>query len=166
MTAEYLSLEGGEGLRFGEIITAVAMSVVIFIVLDFVFLTVLFPTMGPSWGFSVASLAAVFVSALIVGLVFAEQIRESRMGSIARIAVLGTVLLMFGTMIAFATDAYWGTMVQETLQGAYSTSGWATADWYAYSWKTMISTVAVNVVEGFVLGFVGLYLGSLRKRSK
>ncbi len=157
-------MEGGEGLRYGEIVTAVAMAVVIFVVLEALFLVVLVPAAGSFWGINIGPLAAAFVTAVIVGLAFASQIQESRLGSVGRIAILGTVLLTFGSMIAFSTNGYYNTLVQESINGMYSTSAWTTTDWYVHSWMAMISTVAENAVLAFVLTFVGLYLGSLRKR--
>ncbi len=151
-------------MRFGEIITAVATAAVIFIVLEFVFLALLVPAAGSYWGFSMGPLVAAFVTALIVGLLFAGQISESRLGSVGRIAILATVLLMLGSMIAFATNGYFSTVTQEALNAAYSTGSWTTTDWYVHSWMAMISTLAVNVVAALAVTFVGLYMGSLRKR--
>jgi hypothetical protein len=156
---------GGEWLRFGEIITAVATGTVIYVLLSFVFLAAFVPTVGSYWGSDVASIVSLLVASLIVGYVFAGQIQEARMSSISRIAILSTVVLMFGTIIAFAANGYYSTVVQEVLQDMYSTSGWTTMDWYVYSQMAMVMMVAVNVVLALVFSFIGLYAGSMLKRS-
>ena len=150
-------------MKFGDVVTAATSIVVTSILLDSL-LSVAFARAFPE-GADVAGVLSVLVASLIVGYVFAGQIQESRLGSIGRIAVLSTVLLMFGTIIAFAANGYYSSVVQQALQDMYSTSGWTTTDWYAYSQMALVMMVALNVVLALVLTFVGLYAGSMLKRG-
>jgi uncharacterized membrane protein len=47
----------------------------------------------------------------------------------------------------------------------FSTSGWTTWDWVAYSQLMMVMLVTLNVVFALVFGFIGLYAGSMLKRG-
>jgi hypothetical protein len=106
------------------------------------------------------------LASLIVGYVFAVKIQEeSRRGAIGRIVVLSTIVLTFATMALFA-NPYTSTAINEGLESMYSTSGWTTWDWVAYSQFVMVMLVAVNVVIALVFGFIGLYAGSMLKKPK
>ena len=133
-------------MKFGDIITAVASLVVIYILLGFVFLAVFVPV-DPYWGLEVANILAILVASLIVGYVFAAKIQEgSRMGAIGRIVVLFSVLQVFGFLASVAVNPYMGTMIEENLESMFSTSGWATTDWLGYSHFALFMMAAVNVV--------------------
>ncbi len=96
---------------------------------------------------------------------FAGRIKEYlKVGAIGRIVVLSTVLLTLFTMALF-TNPYVGTVIVETLESMFSTSGWATLDWVVYSQLLMVMIVALNVVFDLVFGFVGLYAGSMFRKA-
>jgi len=159
----YLHVEGGDRLKFGDVITAVASLAVIYIVLDFVLFVVVI-TVNTYWGPDISTVVSVLVASLIVGYMFAAKIHEeSRRGAIGRIVVLSTLVLTFYTMALFA-NPYMDTAVQESLESMFSTSGWTTWDWVAYSQLLMGMVVALNAVFVLVFGFVGLYAGSMLRR--
>ena len=153
-------------MKFGDIITAVATLTIIHVLFDTVLFAALIPVnskMSPD----VAAIVSFLLSSLIVGYVFAAKIyEESRRGAISKIAVLFTVVVMFAVGSLF-TNPYMGTAIKEGLESMYSTGGWTTTDWLAYSQLVMVIIVALNVVLALVLSFIGLYAGSmLRKRGK
>ncbi len=159
----YFHYEGGDRLKFGDIVTAVASLAVIYIVLDFVLFAAMI-NVNTYWGPDVSTIFSVLVASLIVGYMFAAKIHEeSKMGAISRIVVLSTLVLTFYTMAYFA-NPYIGTSVQESLESMFSTSGWTTWDWVAYSQLLMAMVVVLTAVFDLVFGFIGLYVGSMLKR--
>ena len=153
-------------MKFGDIITAVASLVVVYILLFFVLFGAII-TVEPYWGPDIAQIVSVLVASLIVGYVFAGKIKEdSKRRAIGRIVVLSTVVLTLFTMALF-TNPYTGTVMEEEMDKMFSTSEWTNLDWLAYSQLVMLMIVALNVVFDFVFGFIGLYVGSmLRNPSK
>jgi len=118
------------------------------------------------WGPDISTIISVLVASLIVGYMFAGKIKEdSKIGAIGRIVVLSTLVLTFYTVAYFA-NPYIGTSVQESLESMFSTSGWTTWDWVAYSQLLMAMVVVLTVVFDLVFGFVGLYAGSMLRKPK
>ena len=68
----FLFLVGGDRLKFGDVITAVASLAVAWILLDFVFTAVMI-TLNSSWGVDVATIVSILLASLIVGYVFAAN---------------------------------------------------------------------------------------------
>ena len=156
---------GGERLKFGDVVTAVASLTVVYILLELVMLAVMVPV-NSYWGPDISTIVSVLVAALIVGYVFAAKINEeSRMGAIGRIAVLYTVVLMFFTM-ALMVNPYLGVSMDEGLESMFSTGGWTTMDWVSYSQLIIVMIVVLNVVFALVFGFIGLYVGSMLRKPK
>jgi hypothetical protein len=163
----FVHIRGGDRLKFGDVITAVASLTVVAVLIFFVFLWVFVPV-DPYLGVDVANILSILVASLIVGYVFAAKIQEeSRMGAIGRIVVLFAVVMMFAFMASVAVNPYMGAMMEEGLESMFSTSGWTTTDWLGYSQLVLVMMAAFNVVFALVFGFIGLYVGSrLRKPSK
>jgi hypothetical protein len=152
-------------LKFGDVMTAVASLVVVYMLLDFVLLAVVI-NVNSYWAPDIATVVSVLVASLIVGYVFAGKIKEeSRIGAIGRLVVLSTVVLTFYTMTLF-TNPYGGAIIEETLESMFSTSGWTTMDWVVYSQLLMIMIAALNIIFDLVFGFVGLYAGSMLRKPK
>ncbi len=154
-------------MKFGDIVAAVASLTVVTTLLDFVFLMV-FVSVDPHWGIDVATILSILVASLIIGYVFAAKIqeRELRMSAIGRIVVLFTVVIMFVLMASLAVNPYMEAMMEEGLESMFSTSGWTTMDWLGYSHLVLVMMVAFNVVFALVFGFVGLYGGSMLRKTK
>jgi hypothetical protein len=118
------------------------------------------------WGPDVAIIVSLLVASLVVGYLFAGKIyEESRRGAIVRIAVLSTVVLMLA-MLGLLANPYTGTSIKESLESMYTTGGWTTADWLAYSQMIILLLVSMYVVLALVLDFVGLYVGSMLRKPK
>jgi hypothetical protein len=159
-------LGGGERLKFGDVVTAVAALAVIDVLLDFVLLAVFIPV-NSYWGSDIAGIISFLVASLVVGYVFAVKIQEeSRTGAIGRIVVLFTVVVMFAAMALFAANPYTSTAIKEGLESNFSTSGWTTSDWFGYSFLATVMLVAFNVIFALVFSFIGLYAGSMLRKPK
>jgi len=154
-------------LKFGDIVAAVASLTVVTTLLDFVFLMV-FVSVDPHLGIDVATILSILVASLIIGYVFAAKIQEGglRISAIGRIVVLFTVVIMFVLMASLAVNPYMEAMMEEGLESMFSTSGWTTTDWLGYSHLVLVMMVAFNVVFALVFGFVGLYAGSMLRKTK
>jgi hypothetical protein len=152
-------------VRFGDIITAVAAGTVIFIVLYYLLALMFVPAVGTDYGLLVSFVVGMLVASLVVGYVFAGQIRQSRLGSIGRITALIGVVVLFSVMISFAANGYYGAWVDDYLRSNFSTGSWTTMDWLVYGQLVLLSETAIDVVLAVVLSFVGLYAGSMRKVS-
>jgi UDP-N-acetylmuramyl pentapeptide phosphotransferase/UDP-N-acetylglucosamine-1-phosphate transferase len=153
-------------LKFGDVVTAVASLVVIDFLLDSVLLAVFVP-MNPTGGTAhtvimVAEILSPLVASLIVGYLFALKIREeSRMGAIVSIVVLFTVVMLLG-ILAMGANPLASPMFKESVDSMYSTSGWTNYHWFV----TVFVVVALYSVFNLVLGFIGLYAGSMLRAPK
>jgi len=158
-------IKGGDRLKFGDIITAVASLTVIYILLESVLLAV-FVQVNSYWGADVALILSILMASLIVGYMFAAKIHEeSKRGAISRIVVLFTLVLAFYTMASF-TNPYTSDAMKEGLESMFSTGGWTTMDWVSYSAFLMEMMVALYVVLALVFGFIGLYAGSMLRKPR
>jgi len=159
--------KGGDRLKFSDAILAVAATVVIWGLIYFVFGLALIPSVGSYWGQDSAAGISLLVAGLVVGFVFAGKIQEeSRMRAVGKIAVLFAAVTMFLTLMIFSANSYYGAYVKETLQNMYSTGAWTTTDWFAYVQLAIFINVALNVVLSLVVGFIGLYIGSMLRKPK
>ena len=154
-------------MKFGDVILAVATVAVIDVLVYYVFGIALIPSMGSFWGLNSASIVSMLVSGLVVGCVFAGKIQEeSRIRAVAKIAVLFGAVILFAAMISSSANGYYGLWVKETLQSMFSTGTWTTTDWYVYEQLVLVGQVALNVLLALVLGFIGLYAGSMLRKPK
>ena len=162
-------LKGGDNLRFGDIVTCVATMAVIFALIAFPLEMVLFSAFGISdmtnWGYIVSLIVSLLLSTLINGYIFAGKIWEARREAITKIAVLWAALNTLIGLIVPASLAHWGLSVEEAYEGQYGTT-LSTAEWV--SWEMMVQDMVVFlvVVEALVLGFIGLYFGSMLSKPK
>jgi uncharacterized membrane protein len=120
-----------------------------------------------SIGGEVSVMISVLISALIVGYVFAGKIREeSRMKSIGKIIILFAVLMVISVMMVYAVLPDFRTVLIDALNnmyGASTTASWTHTDWFAHELMLLALEDALFAVYGLVFGFIGLYLGSMRK---
>ena len=155
-------------MKFSNVILAVAAIFVIWILLGSLLNLALIPA-NTSWGGEISVMISVLIAALIVGYVFAGKIREeSRMKSIGKIIVLYAVLMIFGVMMVYAVLPDFRTVLIDALNNMYGTSttnSWTHTDWFAHELMLLALEDALFAVFGLVFGFIGLYLGSMRKPS-
>jgi len=69
-------------------------------------------------------------------------------------------------LIGFSGNSYHGAWTKETLQSMFQTGSWTTVDWFVYEQLGLLMNVALNVVSVLVLGFIGLYAGSMLRKPK
>jgi hypothetical protein len=152
-------------LKFGDVIVAVASSAVITLIVGTLLEMALIPV-NSFWGLEVATIVSILVSGVVVGYAFAGNIREeSRMASIAKIAILSAVVFLLAVMAGYGALYHFGPRSDETLQNMYHTSSWTNTDWFAYEEMILHIETTLPVVFALVFGFIGLYLGSMHKPS-
>jgi hypothetical protein len=162
----YVYFGGGDGLKFGDVITAVASLTVAFFLFDCVFNLALVPATSTDWGAMAAVIVSVLVSGLVVGYVFAGKIQEeSKMISIGKVVVLFAAVFGFLVMIVYGAIYHYGLLADETLGNMYNTSAWTNTNWFAYEIMGLTIDTALFIVYALVFGFIGLYVGSMRKPS-
>jgi len=152
-------------LKFGDVIVAVASLFVLAWVINTLLNFVLVPA-STSYGGDVAYILSVLISAPIVGYVFAGKMREeSRMASIGKIIVLLAVLMIF-VMCMGAIAMHYPLFIDEQISNMYSnTISWSNAQWFWYELTYLMLIATVYAVYSLLFGFIGLYLGSMRKPS-
>ena len=166
----YFRCDGGDRLRFGELVICVALMAVILALIAFPLDMVLFSAVGisgmSSWGSLGCLIVSLFVSALISGYVFAGKIWESRIGTIAKITVLWAALVMLVAIIVPATLADWGLQTKEEYLVMYPGATLSASEWV--TWEMMSLDMSMFLVVGLalVLGFIGLYVGSMLRKPK
>ena len=147
-------------MKFSDVVMAAALLFVVGIVLT----GVLFAPFASLQGHMslVAGVIAGLVVSIMVGYVFAVQIREeSRLRAIGSIVLLATAGLMIFIVGWFANPLA-SPAVKDMLQSMFSTGAWTDYDWYAYT----ASVMGLVIILFVVLVFVGLYVGSMLKPKK
>jgi len=154
-------------LKFGDVILAVATVAVIDVLVDFVLSMVLIPSVGSYWGLNSSFILSALVAGLVGGIVFAGKIQEeSRMRAVGKIAVLLGAVEAVAVMLSASANSYFSAYLKETLQSMFSTGAWTTMDWFVYTQLGLLEGIVFNVVLVLVLGFVGLYAGSMFRMPK
>jgi hypothetical protein len=156
------NFEGGDRLKFGDVVMCVAsiavISALIHAPLDMVFVSAL----GLTLGYIVGTFVCFFLSALVSGYIFAGKIWEARREAIAKITVLWAALVIL--VLKFEpTQAHWGLFAEEAYQGQYGTT-LSTIEWVHWEIMYLDIFVFLFVVVALVLGLIGLYAGSMLKR--
>lgn len=148
-------------MKFHDVILAVATLGVINLLLDSVLLKVFVPMISPG-GTDVAGILSILAASLIVGYLFAVKIQEeSRRGAVGNIAVLFAAVLML-IVISLLSSPLTSPAIQEALESEFSTSGWTNYDWFVAA----VGMWALNVVFALMVSFIGVYAGSLLRKSK
>jgi fructose-specific phosphotransferase system IIC component len=154
-------------LKFSDVILAVATAVVIAFLVDTLLFTVFISSLGSIWALNSAGILSTLIAGLLVGYIFAVIIQEeSRMKAVGKIAVLAAFVNLLAALIGYPTNSYYGAWIKEGLQSAYQTGSWTTADWFVHEALATYMNVTVEVVFTLVLGFVGLYVGSMLRKPK
>jgi hypothetical protein len=150
-------------LKFSDVIIAAALLFVVSLVLD-AFLFVPFAPLKSSMA-PVASVIASLIASIVVGYLFAVQIKEeSRLRAIGSIVLLlAAGMLIFS--VGWSANPLVSPAMKDILQSMFSTSAtssWTDYDWYAYA----AFVIALDIIVGVVLSFIGLYVGSMLKPKK
>lgn len=151
-------------MRFGDIVICVASIAVIDALIKVPLDMVLVSALGLEWGYDVSTVVSFFLSALISGYIFAGKLWEARREAIAKITVLWAALLTLFAAIVPGAITDWGPTVKEEYEAAYPGTTLSTSEWV--NWEMMYLDVFtfIVVVMALVLGFIGLYVGSMLRR--
>ena len=149
-------------MRFEDIVMCVASIAVIFTLILFPLDMVLVSALGLNW-IQLSLIVSFFLSALISGYIFAGKLWEARREAITKVSVLWAALNMLIVLITPAGLADWGSKVKEAYQGQYGTT-LSTQEWYC--WEIMHQDLSMFSTVGLalLLGFIGLYVGSMLRR--
>ena len=152
-------------MKFGDVIVAVASLFVVVWVIDTLLNFVLVPA-SASYGGDLAFILSALVSGLVVGYFFAGKMREeSRMASIGKVVVLFAVLMIF-IMSMGAMALHYPLYLDQQISNTYSnTISWSNAQWFWYELTYLMFIATVYAVFSLLFGFIGLYVGSMRKPS-
>jgi len=139
-------------------------SVVIIIFLFFPLGLVLTAALG-NIGFELGAFVSAFLSTIIVGYIYAQKIwEENRTKTIAQIAILFTVLIMFMGTIESAATADWTPKIKEEYMKSNPTATPSTSDWYYIEKFFLTLENFIVVVLVLAITFIGLYIGSMLKK--
>jgi hypothetical protein len=154
-------------LKFDDIVIAVASLVVIVLFLQVIVGLVLIPAIGLDWGNTAVGIIGNLLSGLIVGVIFSRKIwEEAGIKTIAKIVVLGAVLVILFLHIAIPTQGDWTPLVKEDYQKANPGKTLTTSQWWSVEIFTLDEVIAVNLLPWIVLIFIGLYIGSIIRKPK
>jgi len=150
-------------LKFGDVVTAVASLVVVDVLILTPLDLVLVSALGFLWGVNVSAFVSGFIAALITGYIFAGKIWEARREAIVKITVLTAALVGVIAMLLPALPA-WSPSVREEFQKMFDITTLSKSEWLGVEMMALYLNVFVNVVVMLVLGFIGLYVGSMLRR--
>jgi len=155
-------------LKFGEVAMSVATIAVISALIGFPLELVFVSALGLKLGQDIGTFVSLFLSALIGGYIFAGKIWPARRETITKITVLWTALVTLIVTIIPSGLAHWGLMAEEELQlmfpGAPEPS--TAAEWVSYEMLYNASFMFLVAGLALVLGFIGLYVGSMLRKPK
>jgi len=153
-------------LKFGDLVMSVATISVINTLIGFPLELLFISALGLKLGEDIGVFVAMFLSALIGGYIFAGKIWEARRETITKITVLWAALVMLIVTMIPGGLAHWGLMAEEEFElmfpGAAEPS--TAAEWVSYEMMYNASFMFFVVAIALVLGFIGLYVGSMLKR--
>ncbi|MDH5375303.1 MAG: hypothetical protein OEW95_05755 [Candidatus Bathyarchaeota archaeon] len=150
-------------MKFGDLVMSVASIAVIFALITFPLDVVFVSALGLG-GYEVGVFVSFFLSALIGGYIFARKIWEARRENITKITVLWAALVMLLAIIVPGGLAHWGLASEEEFKASYPDTTLSTAEWTNWEMMYLDSFMFLIVVISLVLGFVGLYVGSMLRR--
>jgi hypothetical protein len=152
-------------MKFEDVVTAVASLIVILVLVTFPMTLLVVPVLDPSYGRYVGVAVSFLITAVIVGYIFAGKIREARLESVSKIAVLSGAIMVF-YVISIPALADWNPLVRESYQAANPGSTLSTSEWLSVEDLAITQTIFLYVVMVLVLAFIGLYAGSMLRKPK
>ena len=154
-------------MKFSDIVIAVASLAVILLFLEVLLGLVLIPAIGWDWGPTIVGTVCYLLSGLIVGVVFSRKIwEEAGIKAIAKILVLGAILMILFYAAAIPTQGDWTPLVKENYQNANPGKTLTTSQWWSVEVSTLGEVIALNLFLGIVVSFIGLYIGSMLRKPR
>jgi hypothetical protein len=152
--------KGGDRLKFGDIITAVASIVVLIALFEYP-VGIVF-NIQSSGGQEATLFISFLLSALIVGVVFAGKIwEEARIKAILRIVALVAFAYIFEIWIT-ASSSDWISAIRE----ANPHPTYTATQWFYFDNSVALSAMFLDVIIVLVVSFIGLYIGSMFRKPK
>ena len=149
-------------MKFSNVIIATISLVLLGLILD-AFLAVGFiPMNNDRLADMLSFIIALLISSLVVGYMFALRIQEdSRIKATGVIDVLSTFTFTVFDSI-WICNAYGSGWFTEDLNDLFKPSAWTPYEYNAYA-ALLVSIIAII---GFVVIFIGLYAGSMLRKSQ
>ena len=142
-------------MDFGDTVyataTVVVISVLLFVPMDLVF--------GLELWF-VGRAVSVFIAGLIAGLIYAGKLADARLVSIAKVIVLGAIVIMFLTFGILSVATFHDVSSEANPVDTWTTLQWASLMTYAFR-QIFFYVVLLDSVA-----FIGLYAGSMLRKPK
>jgi hypothetical protein len=161
--------QGGEYTKFGDVISAVASAIVLVVIVSYFIELALNFFVSVDVATSelvglVQTIVAFFVSATIVGFVFARRIwSENGLEAITKITLLSAVfLILYVTSLAALPS--WGTFANQAIATAYPNASFSASQLLSLETRIISNQVFLNVVTALGVGFAGFYIGSKLKK--
>jgi len=106
---------------------------------------------------------SIFLATLITGYIFAGKIWEARKEAITKITVLTAALVILFAMFLPALSE-WSPSVREEFGKMFDITTLSTSELLGVEMMALSLNAFINTVGTLVLGFIGLYIGSLFRR--
>ena len=152
-------------MKFGDAVTAVALYGVLQILIAFPLAIVVLQMFGVSmFAHYGVGLTAVFLSMLIVGYLFGDEIRKGGRDAIWRIVVLSAFYELL-VVVFQPTLADWIPFAIDTPKEAFDGTVVSTVEWFLYNLSRR-GNMFFNVIIVIGVGFIGLYAGSMLRKPK
>lgn len=154
-------------MKFGDIIIATASIIVICVLISYPLMLALTPATGEYNAFELSGFVVFILSPIIVGYIFAKQIREEdRTKTILKIAVLVAFIAMFMVLLDDAV-VEWAPYYRAEYLKANPTATPTAYEWYNIQLAALTMETFAAAAVMLVLTFIGLYIGSqLKKPTK
>ena len=154
-------------MKFGDIVIAVASLAVILLFIEVLLGLPLITAIGWDWGPTVLGIISFLLSGLFVGVIFSKKIwEEDGMKTIAKIIVLGAVLLMLFYAVEVPATSDWTQLVKENYQNANPGKTLTTSQWWSVESAALGEVIALNLAIAIVLTFIGLCIGSMLRKPR
>jgi len=151
-------------LKNGDVLIVMATMIVITAFIAYPFDLVFISALGLINGMYASIVVGTLVNALIVGVVFAGKIRESRWAAIAKITVVWeSVWYILSTILGYSPNGT--TYAQQSYNGQYGTT-LSVSQWITWQVMTVDWYVLMMVALTMVFTIIGLYIGSMLRKPK
>ncbi len=121
-------------------------------------------SVASDWADTVETAVAFFVSATIVGYVFARRIwSENGLEAMAKMTLLSAVFLIL-YVENFVGLASWNTSITQQITNAYPTYTFSATQLFNLETRVLGNQVFVNVILALAIGFAGFYIGSKSRK--
>jgi|MudIll2142460700_1097286.scaffolds.fasta_scaffold15054_5 hypothetical protein len=153
---------GGDRVKFGETVTAVALYAVLQVLISFPLSILMIQTMGLlMYSYYSSGLISVFLSMLIVGYLFGERIRKESRKAMTRIIVLGAFYELL-VMVFQPTLADWVPFAIDKPKGSFDGTVVTTTEWFLYDLSRR-GNMFFSIIIIMGVSLVGLHVGSKLK---